>query len=125
MSNKINILVVDDDPDIGEMLKMMLEFAGYFVTFIKRADKMITLLTAEDFQLIVLDMLIAGDDGNEFCRQLKKTPRFASIPVLMFSAMPNGEQLAAAAGAEGFITKPFEMNAILKKVSSLVGTTTV
>lgn len=119
MNNNINIIVVDDDPDIGSMMKMMLEFKGYAVTLVSRVDKIPELLSAGSYQLLILDMLIAGENGNDLCRSLKSDERFSAIPILMFSAMPNGGEAALESGANDFIAKPFDMYAMLEKVSAL------
>jgi DNA-binding response OmpR family regulator len=117
MNNGLNILVVDDDQDIADMLKMMLQFKGYNVTVVNRADNINPTLTANSFQLIILDMLIGSDSGLDVCRALKADERFAPIPILMFSAMPDGGKLAVAAGADDFIAKPFTMHVILEKIN--------
>lgn len=121
MNSNINILVIDDDPDIGSMMKMMLEFKGYAVTLVSRVDKIPELLSAGSYQLLILDMLIAGENGNDLCRTLKGDERFSAIPILMFSAMPNGGEAALESGANDFIAKPFDMYAMLGKISALTG----
>jgi DNA-binding response OmpR family regulator len=119
MSNKMKILIVDDDPDISNMLQLMLEFKGYTVTLLNEGKNIIDTLASGSYRLIILDILLTGPNGDELCRQIKKDDRFSSIPVLMFSAMPDGKQIAMGAGADDFIEKPFEMEHILEKVRSL------
>ena len=119
MNNKTNIIILDDDEDIGAMLKMMLEYKGYLVTLIGRAEKLNEALTAGNYQLLILDMLIAGENGCDLCRALKKDRQFATLPLLMFSALPDGRQLAMEAGADAFIAKPFQIIDMFEKVSQL------
>ena len=69
MTPNTNILILDDDEDIGNVLKMMLEYKGYNVTLLDRVDKANEVVSANNhFQLLILDMLIAGDNGCDFCR---------------------------------------------------------
>jgi DNA-binding response OmpR family regulator len=121
MKPNTNILILDDDEDIGNVLKMMLEYKGYNVTLLDRVDKANKVVSANNhFQLLILDMLIAGDNGCDFCRDLKNNSELATLPVLMFSALPEGKTMAKEAGADDFIFKPFQMNEMLEKVSGMV-----
>lgn len=120
MKDKMNVIILDDDKDICLMLKMMLEFKGYVVTIIDRVDKINDILSARDFQLLILDMLIAGENGCDLCRTLKKDKEFATLPVLMFSALPDGKKLAMEAGADDFIAKPFEFIDMTIKVGKMI-----
>jgi DNA-binding response OmpR family regulator len=114
------ILIVDDDPDIGNMLKMMLEFKGYRVDLLNRADETEKVLGNGQFDLVILDMLIAGINGTYVCTQIRQHPRLCSIPVLMISALPDARKGCIDAGATEFISKPFEMNELLTKIKMLI-----
>jgi DNA-binding response OmpR family regulator len=118
VKNNTNIIILDDDEDIGNVLKMMLEFKGYNVTLLDRVDKAYKEISGNQFQLLILDMLIAGENGCDLCRDLKNS-EFANLPILMFSALPEGRKLAKEAGADDFIFKPFQMNEMLEKVSDM------
>ena len=120
MKKMANILVVDDDPDIGTMLKMMLEYKGYAVTLLSNAGKTEQQLSDEVTDLVILDMLIAGTNGTDVCRSIRSNPLSADVPVLMISALPDARKVCIDAGANDFISKPFEMKELLAKVSSLV-----
>ena len=120
MKKIANILVVDDDPDIGTMLKMMLEYKGYAVTLLSNAGKTEQQLSDEVTDLVILDMLIAGTNGTDVCRSIRSNPLSADVPVLMISALPDARKVCIDAGANDFISKPFEMKELLAKVSSLV-----
>ena len=120
MKNNLNIIILDDDEDIGNVLKMMLEYKGYHVTLFDRIDKVSNAVSRNQFQLLILDMLIAGENGCDLCRELKSNSELASLPVLMFSALPEGKKLAKEAGADDFIFKPFQMNDMLEKVNEMI-----
>ena len=114
------ILVVDDDPDIGTMIKMMLEYKGYTVTVIDRAEQTGEFLQNNTINLIIMDMLLSGMNGTDVCRGIKQNPATSRIPVMMISAHPNAKVVCLEAGADDFISKPFEMEDILLKINRLV-----
>jgi CheY-like chemotaxis protein len=115
------IFVVDDEPDIGFALTLMLGDAGYHVVAVGQGDDLISLLRTEQApDLTLLDMLLAGRDGREIVRELKDDPFTRSIPVLMISAHPRAAQDAADAGADGFLAKPFELETLVAKVAALL-----
>lgn len=120
MNESANILVVDDDPDIGTMLKMMLEFKGYEVTLINRADQAQKAISTHPIDLVILDMLIAGDNGTDVCAAIRKNEASHLLPVMMISALPDARQTCLDAGANEFISKPFEMKEILFKINLLI-----
>lgn len=111
------ILVVDDDEGILEALKVMLEIEGYNVETSQTADRLRRLDDANPPQLILLDVLLSGEDGRELCKVLKRDNRTKDIPVIMISAHPTARSGALASGAEDFISKPFEMDQMLEKVA--------
>lgn len=121
MNTAARILLIDDDPDIGMMLKMMLEYKNYTVTLLNKATTAEEILRKNDIDVVILDMLIAGVNGTEVCRLIKKDSLFSHIPILMISALPEARKICIDAGANDFISKPFEMNDILTKVNSLIG----
>jgi DNA-binding response OmpR family regulator len=114
------ILVVDDDPDISMMLKMMLEFKGYNVSTAERADDTHATLRDDKIDLVIMDMLLSGVNGTDICTDIKKNEKTRNVPVMMISAHPNARELCLEAGADDFISKPFDMNEILGKISSLI-----
>lgn len=120
MNRSTSILVVDDDPDIGIMIKMMLEYKGYRVSVATRADEAEEMLQEETFDLLIMDMLLSGANGIDLCSALKKNPGTAQLPVMMISAHPNAKEICMKAGADEFISKPFDMQEILSKIQHLV-----
>jgi DNA-binding response OmpR family regulator len=120
MNKKQNILVLDDDPDIGTMIKMMLEYKGYSVTVSDRAEKMGEILLDNRVDLIIMDMLLSGTNGTDLCVELKQNKSTSHIPIMMISAHPNAKEICLGAGADEFISKPFDMQDILSRIGKLV-----
>ena len=120
MEKKKNILVVDDDPDIGTMLKMILEYKGYAVTLLSNANQTEPQLSNGVTDLVILDMLIAGTNGTDVCRSIRSNPLSAGVPVLMISALPDARKVCIDAGADDFISKPFEMKELLSRITHLL-----
>ena len=114
-SNKL-ILVLDDDPDICLMIKMVLDYYGYDAKDAENEETARKIISSTHVDLIIMDMLLSGADGTDICRQLKGNNETSSIPILMFSAHPTAKESGLAAGADDFIAKPFEMNEMMDKI---------
>jgi DNA-binding response OmpR family regulator len=117
------ILVVDDDPDISMMLKLMLEYKGYSVTILEKAEDTIKTLGDSDVNMVIIDMLLSGISGTDICKEIRENYKTAGFPILMISAHPNAREICLEAGADDFISKPFDMNDILSKISNLINVT--
>ena len=120
MNKKEKILVLDDDPDIGTMIKMMLEYKGYSVTVSDRAEQANEILKTDAVDLIIMDMLLSGVNGTDLCSELKKDSSLAHTPIIMISAHLNAKEICLQAGADEFISKPFDMQDILSKIDHLI-----
>lgn len=116
-TKKHKILVIDDDPDIGLMIRVMLEYKGYTVEVTQRADMVGHYLQDHTVDLVIMDMLLSGANGTDICESLKKDPLTARLPVIMISAHPNAKQITMQAGADDFIAKPFDMQDLFAKIS--------
>lgn len=111
-----SVLVVDDDPDIREILQDLLECYGYRVTTAENgADALDKLRAGEEPCLILLDLMMPIMDGIEFRDEQRRDPALAEIPVVMVSAGGDVAAKAAAAGVEGF-TKPVDMDVLLSTI---------
>jgi len=112
------ILVVDDNPDILLALQTVLEDAGYNVEVSEQIQN-IPLATRDVSDLpdvLLLDMLLSGQDGRKITKQLKSQDSTKHIPIILFSAYPSAEYDAQLAGANGFIAKPFDIDVLLGKI---------
>jgi DNA-binding response OmpR family regulator len=110
------ILVVDDEPDILEFLRDILEEEGYVVTTDK--GEYAERLAGESHpDLILLDVLLSGRDGRQIVAFLKSQRATEHIPVIMLSAHPSAANTSRAAGADDFLAKPFEIDHLLVKIT--------
>ena len=116
---KKKILIADDDADILFVLKMMLELKGYEVELAAEGDQVIA-LSANQPQLILLDIWMGNYDGREICQQLKNNPATSNIPIILISASREIEQSAKDAGANDFVAKPFEQHDLLQKIGQYI-----
>ncbi|MGB9724477.1 MAG: GAF domain-containing protein, partial [Chloroflexia bacterium] len=114
------ILVVDDEPNITELLRYQLERAGYRVYTARRGEEALAIARQEHPDLITLDILMAGMDGQKVLERLKADERTADIPVVIISIVAEKENLMAL-GAVDFLPKPLEEAELLLTVGRILG----
>jgi CheY-like chemotaxis protein len=110
------VLIVDDDESIVEVVQMILEGEGYQVDASLNGD-CIPEFPGGLPDLILLDVLLLGEDGREICQQLKRDPGKAHIPVIMLSAYSDANKFIGVSGADGFIEKPFDVDVLITIVA--------
>lgn len=117
MSNAVKkkILVADDDPGILEALTYMLEDEGYEVLTSVDGD-VIPIIKKDKPDLLLLDLWMSGQNGSDICKEIKNNPKTSDVPVVIISANRDTKAIAFACGADDFLTKPFEMEDLLKMV---------
>jgi CheY-like chemotaxis protein len=116
-NKKKKLLVVDDEQDILEFLKVILEDEGYIVVTTDKDDYLEGFNNDTPPDLILLDLLLSGKDGREIVRHLKMQEDTRHIPIIMFSAHPGAQEITRQAGADDFVAKPFEIDLLLNKIS--------
>jgi two-component system, OmpR family, phosphate regulon response regulator PhoB len=122
VTGRARVLVVDDDREILEMTALLLRGAGHEVTLAASGEEALYLVQESPPDLVLLDINMPGFDGWEVLRVLKEDDRTASLPVVMFSVnFEVREKLhALQQGASDYITKPFDTNALLRRVSDVL-----
>lgn len=111
------VMIIDDDADIRDILRLVLQEAGYVVRMGKDVTDLYE-IEKDPPGLILLDNWLDGKTGHDICFHLKTTPKTAHIPVVLISATTNLAQTAESCRADGFITKPFEFDELLQQVGN-------
>jgi CheY-like chemotaxis protein len=116
------ILVVDDDENILNLEKTILEQKGFEVTTAGGGVEALKVLAESGFDLILLDVMMPEVDGFTVCRKIKDDPRLKDIPVIFLTAKGGGEALAEGfeSGAVMYINKPFTANKLLTIVNTML-----
>ena len=110
------ILVVEDDYDILCVLTDLLNDEGYEVVGLTYTASIVESVRESRPDLVILDFLLPGVNGGEHCLELKASPDFSGIPVILMSGFPRFLESFGDFGSDAFIEKPFNMNTILHVV---------
>lgn len=116
------ILVIDDDSSIVELIKVNLELQGHLVVAANEALTGIALAQQELPDLIILDLMMPGVDGFTAAQRLRQNDVTKSIPILMLTALSRTEDKVSGfnAGADDYLTKPFELPELYVRVRALL-----
>jgi DNA-binding response OmpR family regulator len=119
---KSKILVVDDIKKNIQVLGSILGKEGYAVSYATDGDKALDMTTTEDFDLILLDVMMPGMDGFEVCRRLKKQPQTQEIPILFLTAKSEQDDIIRGLehGAVDYLTKPFNTAELIVRVKTQI-----
>lgn len=116
---KVNqkILVVDDEQPIADIVKFNLEKEGYEVIVAYDGDEAIRLAQGENPDLVILDIMLPNKDGNEVCREIRKTQ---TMPIIMLTAKDSeiDKVLGLELGADDYVTKPFSNRELIARVKA-------
>lgn len=117
------ILVVDDDPLILDLIRFNLEAEGYNVITASDGFDALERARKEFPDMLVLDLMLPKMDGYKVCRILKFDEKYKNIPILMLTAraQESDKEMGLETGADAYMTKPFEPDELLEKVSKLLG----
>ncbi len=121
-AQKIKILLVDDEPDILEIVGYNLSAQGYNVITADNGAKGVSLAKKENPDLIILDVMMPEMDGIEACEQIRKTPSLEHVLITFLTARGEDYSQVAGfeAGADDYITKPIKPKVLVSKVKALL-----
>jgi two-component system, OmpR family, phosphate regulon response regulator PhoB len=116
------VLIVDDDPDIREVVSAMLEAVGLTVVAVESGEDALDCVVSEAFDLLVLDWNLPRMSGLELCRTLRKDPGLAALPVLFLTANASSQDMveAFASGGDDYVVKPFRAPELGARIFSLL-----
>lgn len=112
-----NILIAEDDESILEVVRIILEDAGYTVHAARNSEQFVKTLSTVRPHLFLLDIWLSGEDGGKIAKKIKKDPETAAIPIIIVSANAETAKIADEVGADDFLLKPFDIEALLTIVS--------
>lgn len=122
MTYQEKILVVDDEPDIVELVAYNLQKEGFIVSSASDGEAALAKIREEKFDFIVLDLMLPGMPGMEICRVLRNDPKTRNLPVIMLTA--KGEEvdkiLGLEVGADDYLTKPFSPRELLARIRAVM-----
>lgn len=120
--SKVKIVIIEDEPDIIEVMSYNLKREGFLVSSSRRGDEGISLVRKQSPSLVLLDLMLPGTDGLSVCQQLKADPMTREIPIIMVSA--KGEEsdvvIGLGLGADDYIAKPFSPRELLARVKAVL-----
>jgi len=119
---KATILVIEDDPDIRELVSYNLGKEGYTVVGVETGEQGLSLLATANPDLIVLDIMLPGADGLEVLRTLKRSAATERIPVIMTTAKSEDSDIVAGLelGADDYVTKPFSPKVLIARARAVL-----
>lgn len=125
MQENFKVLVVDDDARLRALLERYLSEQGFQVRSVANSEQMDRLLTRETFHIMVLDLMLPGEDGLSICRRLRNANNM--IPILMLTA--KGDEIdrivGLEVGADDYLTKPFNPRELLARLKAVLRRQTI
>ena len=117
--NSSSILVVDDNPEIREIIQVLLGGEGYLVETAGTGVKALEMLVLREYDLIILDIMMPGLDGYQTCRKIREE---SNAPILFLSARTkdSDKTLGFSSGGDDYLAKPFSYNELINRAKALI-----
>lgn len=114
-----SVLVVDDNPEIREIIRILLGGEGFELEEAENGDEAIAMTSRKDFDLIILDIMMPGTDGYHTCMEIRKN---SNAPVLFLSArtQEGDKMLGFSSGGDDYLAKPFSYNELVSRAKALI-----
>lgn len=118
----MKIFIVEDEDDIASLIKHNLEKEGFEVEVFLSPEHFIEKYKKQDFDLLILDLMLPGMNGLEILRLIKQTPEKSQIPVIILTArdMEGDKVLGLEMGADDYITKPFGVRELIARIKAVL-----
>ena len=119
---KKRILIIEDEESLLKLETILLTVNGYEVSGASTGKAALEKLSCEQFDLVLLDIMLPDIDGYEICSRIKEDPRHAGIPVVMLTGRKSSgdQERGASCGADAYLTKPFKSAMIIEVIERLL-----
>ncbi|RZM22392.1 MAG: response regulator [Pedobacter sp.] len=111
------ILICDDEQEILDITRLILEDEGFDVTSVLDSLSVEKLIEREKPDILLIDLWMPGISGDQIVRNLRRNVLLSDLPVVVISASRDGKEIALACGADDFLEKPYDINALIDTVS--------
>jgi DNA-binding response OmpR family regulator len=120
-SNKL-VAIVDDEPDILDLLTLNLEKNGFKTKSFLNGDEFLKFINNKTPDLVILDLMLPDADGMEICKYMKKEEKYAGIPIIMLTAKAEETDkiIGLEIGADDYITKPFSIRELIARIKAVL-----
>ena len=120
--NNEKVLIVDDEEHIVELIKFNLEANGYKAITASNGLEALELAKSEKPDLVLLDIMLPGLNGNDVCKEIRRDVEIATMPIIMITA--KGEELdrilGLELGADDYVTKPFSVRELMARIKAVL-----
>ena len=118
----MKILVVDDEPDIIELVRYNLIREGFSVDSAENGEQALRMIRSENYNLLILDLMLPVISGIELCKKLRKDEKTSRIPIIMLTAKADETDkiVGLEIGADDYVTKPFSTKELVARVKAVL-----
>ncbi|WP_164849845.1 response regulator transcription factor [Mucilaginibacter limnophilus] len=114
------VLMLDNDPEILEVMKFALTYEEYEVVTVNKTECMFLVLKDFNPDIILIDYLLDGINGGDVCNLLKSSEQYSHIPIIMLSAYYRVIEMLGNYNCDIFISKPFDLSKLLQTITGLI-----
>ena len=115
----VKVLVLDDDPDLLEMVEIILRNHKMDVTCINKGSDLVDSIEQFNPDVVLMDIYLGDTDGRVLCDNLKKSSKYSRLPIILYSAGNISQASIDTSQANEFLTKPFEVTKLINVINSL------